>query len=156
MLAGANPGAYIDSILSHSVDDGDEEIEEAIIYSGENITMYHGDEQAATDYSEDIPMDQGLVEMTPEGYQQEYIQTEEPPANYYVEEPVFAHADGSGEERPMAGADTRTVKDIFDTLNEDQKNVVYLLIDEALDETHDIVENLLQIFISRHVLHLLL
>lgn len=41
VLAGANPGAYIDSIIEHS-DDGDEE---AIIYTGEEISLYHSDEQ---------------------------------------------------------------------------------------------------------------
>lgn len=39
VLAGANPGAYIESVLSH----GEEVDEEAIIYSGENIVIYHSD-----------------------------------------------------------------------------------------------------------------
>lgn len=40
VLAGANPGAYIDSVISHG-DDGDEE---ARIYTGEEIELYHADE----------------------------------------------------------------------------------------------------------------
>lgn len=40
VLAGANPGAFIDSVIKH----GEESDEEAIIYSGENITLYHAEE----------------------------------------------------------------------------------------------------------------
>lgn len=40
VLAGANPGAYIDSIIMH----GEESDEEAIIYTGDNIDLYHADE----------------------------------------------------------------------------------------------------------------
>lgn len=42
VLAGANPGAFIDSVsLSH----GEESSDEAIIYTGENIMLYHSDEE---------------------------------------------------------------------------------------------------------------
>lgn len=41
VLAGANPGAYIDSIIMH----GEESDEDAIIYTGEEITLFHADEQ---------------------------------------------------------------------------------------------------------------
>lgn len=40
VLAGANPGAFIDSIIKH----GEESDEEAIIYTGENISLSHSDE----------------------------------------------------------------------------------------------------------------
>lgn len=39
VLAGANPGAYIDSIMSH----GEESDEEAIIYTGEELELSHSD-----------------------------------------------------------------------------------------------------------------
>lgn len=39
VLAGANPGAFIDSILSH----GEESDEEAIIYTGEPVALYHAE-----------------------------------------------------------------------------------------------------------------
>lgn len=39
VLAGANPGAHIDSIIAHGV----ESDEEAVIFSGENIMLYHAD-----------------------------------------------------------------------------------------------------------------
>lgn len=41
VLAGANPGAYIESVIKH----GEETDEEGIIYTGENITLAHADDQ---------------------------------------------------------------------------------------------------------------
>ena len=40
VLAGANPGAYIDTIMSH----GEESDEEAIIYTGEELELSHSDD----------------------------------------------------------------------------------------------------------------
>lgn len=50
VLAGANPGAYIENVMAHSDEDGDE----AIIYTGENISLYHaeGDDDPSTDDEE--------------------------------------------------------------------------------------------------------
>ena len=47
VLAGANPGAYIESIVKH----GDESDEEAVIYTGEDIMLIHS-EEAATEEEE--------------------------------------------------------------------------------------------------------
>ena len=41
VLAGANPGAFIDSVIKH----GEESEDEAIIYSGEDIDLLHADEE---------------------------------------------------------------------------------------------------------------
>lgn len=40
VLAGANPGAFIDSVISH----GEGSDEEAVIYTGEDIALYHADD----------------------------------------------------------------------------------------------------------------
>lgn len=40
VLAGANPGAFIDTVIAHS-DDADEE---AVIFTGEEIALYHSDD----------------------------------------------------------------------------------------------------------------
>ena len=40
VLAGANPGAFIDSVIRH----GEESDDEAIIYTGEEISLYHSEE----------------------------------------------------------------------------------------------------------------
>lgn len=44
VLAGANPGAFIDSVICH----GEESDEEAIIYTGEEISLYHADDNKKT------------------------------------------------------------------------------------------------------------
>lgn len=74
VLAGANPGAFIDSVMAH----GEDSDEEAIIYTGEDISMYHSDEKAS---------------------------------------------DGE-----------KTVADVFNTLTEEQKTVVYALVGQALED----------------------
>lgn len=45
VLAGANPGAYIDNIMSH----GEESDEEAIIYTGEELDLSHSDDDKKPD-----------------------------------------------------------------------------------------------------------
>ena len=55
VLAGANPGAYIDTVMSHGV-----EVEDAMIINyNENIMLYHSDE-------EDKPSDKPAEEKKPE------------------------------------------------------------------------------------------
>ena len=50
VLAGANPGAHIESIMMH----GEESDDEAIIYTGENISLFHADsEESEEDKSDD-------------------------------------------------------------------------------------------------------
>lgn len=47
VLAGANPGAYIESVISH----GEESEEEAVIYTGEYISLSHADNSDKEDES---------------------------------------------------------------------------------------------------------
>lgn len=96
VLAGANPGAFIDSIICH----GEESEEEAIIYTGEDISLSHADNE---EMKEEKPMeDTKKVENK---------------------------------------TDNKTVKDVFDTLTEEQKTVVYALIGQALESAGKTDEN---------------
>lgn len=52
VLAGANPGAFIDSVIKH----GEESDEEAIIYTGEDISISHADEEKKEDIKEEPKM----------------------------------------------------------------------------------------------------
>ena len=49
VLAGANPGAFIDSIIKH----GEESDEEAIIYTGEDISLSHAEEEKKEEKKEE-------------------------------------------------------------------------------------------------------
>lgn len=98
VLAGANPGAFIDSIIRH----GEESDEEAIIYTGENLVLEHSQHTIVNDKKLDAVKDN------------------------------FTPPSGDKKE----GNDEKTVQDVFDTLNEEQKTVVYALIGQALDSAN--------------------
>lgn len=57
VLAGANPGAFIDSIISH----GEESDEEAIIFTGENICLYHADEDPEPEEEEKTVVEEKTI-----------------------------------------------------------------------------------------------
>ena len=88
VLAGANPGAFIDSILAH----GEAIEDEAIVYTGENIELAHADEPAEESKNE------------------------------------------KKENEKMAENKEETVQDVFNTLTDEQKKVVYAIIGQALED----------------------
>lgn len=95
VLAGANPGAFIDSILRH----GEASDEEGVIYTGEEIALYHADEN----------------------------QNEKEEGDEKVE-----------------NKNEKTVQDVVDSMTEEQKNVMYALIGQALEDKaveHSNIEN---------------
>lgn len=98
VLAGANPGAFIDSIIRH----GEESDEEAIIYTGENLVLEHSQNTIVNDKNLDAVKDN------------------------------FTPPSGNKKDEKSE----KTVQDVFDTLNEEQKTVVYALIGQALDESN--------------------
>jgi hypothetical protein len=114
VLSGANPGAKIDFInLLHN--DGSEDVseEEAIITSGVDIELQH--EETKT---EEVKTE----EVVTEEVKTEEVVTEK--VTEPVEEAVVHAEDG----------DTRTVKDVFDTYTDEQKKLLYALIQQALNK----------------------
>lgn len=112
VLAGANPGAYIDTVMVHS--DGDEETEDAEICFNlnSNSVIYHSDE---VDDKKDNVDDES--------------------------DGVISHTDKSDEkEKDMAnntGSDDKTVQDVIDSMTDEQKNVLYTLVGMAADGSLD-------------------
>lgn len=102
VLAGANPGASIDSIMQH----GEEFDDEAIIYTGETISLCH---------SEDVVEEEDEQDEDSED---------------------LSHAD---DEKGESKSDEKeeTVEDVFNTLNEKQKTVVYAMIGQALNDDEE-------------------
>ena len=97
VLAGANPGAGIDSVtLSHGEDSDDE----GIVYSDTSLDL-------ATEVSHSDDTD------TPDS--------------------ELSHSDNNSDEKPKDGEET--VLDVFNTLNEKQKNAVYAMIGAAYEAT---------------------
>ena len=90
VLAGANPGAFIESVLKHD----EESDEECIIYTGENIDLAHADKE-------------------PEKKE---------------------------EDEKVDNKEDKTIGEVFETLTEEQKTVVYAMLGQALkhgDEKED-------------------
>ena len=119
VLAGANPGAYIDSVMCH----GDNSDEEGIIYTGEDIVLAHSEDENSE--KEEI-----LVHAS---------KNEQPNATDVgvkeKEEPKMAEKETMNEEtKKEEPKKEKTVKDVFDTLTEEQKTVVYALIGQALED----------------------
>ena len=85
VLAGANPGAFIDSILRH----GEASDEEGVIYTGEMLVLFHAEEQNQNEKKE--------------------------------------------EDKKVAEGKERTVQDVVDSMTEEQRNVMYALIGQALE-----------------------
>ena len=112
VLAGANPGAFIDSIIKH----GEESDEEAIIYTGEDISLSHAD-----DSSDDETLSHASCKTEPKKAS-ETPKKEEKADN--EKKPVSEEKD-SGEE---------TIEDVFNTLTEKQKNAVYAMVGMLLGE----------------------
>ena len=111
VLAGANPGAYIDTvILAHSEDGETESEDEAIITTGEPIELYHA-----------VPEDDEKKE--PEEDDKKNTEENKETTEMAEEKEVKASTE-----------DNETIQDVFDTLSEKQKTVVYALIGEALKE----------------------
>lgn len=87
VLAGANPGAFIDSVIAH----GEESNEEAVIFTGEDIVIEHADNERKTEESK-----------------------------------------VDNEEKKPDGE--KTVGEVFETFTDEQKNVVYAMIGQALED----------------------
>lgn len=111
VLAGANPGAFIESIIKH----GEECDEEAIIYTGENVSLEHAGCSESTD---DADSEKGEIK-----HADEPGDKKEPP-----KETQESEKDEGGDE---------TIKDVFETLNEKQKTVVYAMLGQALKNNTD-------------------
>lgn len=109
VLAGANPGAVIDSVMAH----GDGSEEEAIIRCGEYIDF--DDELTHSDEGK-----KGETEVGTDNKEQK---------------PAAKNDDG------------KTVADVFNTLTEEQKTVVYAMIGQALeDDSSDSDETVADVF----------
>ena len=117
VLAGANPGAYIDSVMCH----GDNSDEEGIIYTGEDIVLAHSEDENSE-----------KEEALEHAYEDKKSDKKDDAEK----------AKNEKEEANMAEKETKntnpekekTVKDVFDTFTEEQKTVVYALIGQALED----------------------
>lgn len=130
VLAGANPGAFIDAVMSHGeeFDDG-----EGTIFTGEPIELRHTDDSKEADENGEGADKPGKDDG--ETIQDVINSMSEKQKNVLYGLIGAALGDESGDVKHAdSDDDGETVKDVFDTLSEKQKNVVYALIGQALEE----------------------
>lgn len=112
VLAGANPGAYIDTVMVHS--DGDEETEDAEICFNLNTNpiLYHSDDEKDNPNKKDNP-----------------------DKNNNKDENM-SNSNGN-----QGNNSDKTVQDVIDSMTDEQKNVLYYLVGQAangeIDEGED-------------------
>jgi len=145
VLAGANPGAFIDSVFAHS-DDPDDEA--AIIYSGEPLEFAHADTNKTEDESDSnkeetvgdvfntlndkqkavvyAMIGEALREGGSKDKKEDNEEPEEEP-----EKEVKHSDDKEGDETDMAD-NNKTVQDVLNTMDEEQMAVLRALVGEAL------------------------
>jgi hypothetical protein len=128
VLAGANPGAIIDfPILSHNDQEDDSEAIISMGYENVELMLAHSDEE-----DEITDTEEASEESEPEEVEEK---TEEPDDSKEEDKEELEHKDDSKEsEEEMAEGKEKTVQDVFDELTEEQKNVVYYMIGQALED----------------------
>lgn len=97
--AGANPGAFIDSMLKHGEDSDDE----AIIYTGMPLYLSHSDADKQEDKADD-------------GEKKETSEKKDDP------------------EKKTDSDEEKTVADVINSMTEEQKNVMYAMIGQAMED----------------------
>ncbi len=139
VYAGANPGAYIDTIISH--EDGADE--EAIMYFNQPLDLSHGevkdaekddnqDEKSAEKKSEPKRTIKEIIDGMTEEKKKVAMFIIGMALNKGKASNTVAHAD-SDDEEPVS-KDGKTVKDVWNTFTEEEKNAVYAVIGTSIKE----------------------
>lgn len=114
VLAGCNPGALIDEVVKHSADE-DYEGGEAFIYNEDGLSLTHG--------------------MDPEGNPLEDLTHSAASGDAVTDDEATQEEAKMADEKNMNKEET--VEDVFNTLTEKQKNVVYAIIGSAMASEKD-------------------
>lgn len=124
VLAGANPGAYIDAVMSH----GEESDEEAIIYTGEELDLSHSDDDKKPDETkkettkEKKPVAEENKEKTVKDVFDEF--TDEQKDVVYALIGMAVKDASAGNEDNSEGDDEDMKHNVFDNDEVYQKNVI--------------------------------
>ncbi len=131
VLAGANPGAFIDSVVMH----GDGSEEEGYIYTEEYLDpepIFHADDDIKEGESD---MAQETVKT--EAFSEEQMNLVHAMITQALaEKEVVQHAE-EPEKKEEADDQDETVGDVFNTLSDKQKQAVYALFGEVLSEQEE-------------------
>ena len=142
VLAGANPGALIDNVsLAHDDGSYSDVDDAATIYSGiEDIHYLNHADQNDKKEEEDSVAKQDKEETVEDVFNT--LNEKQKNAVYFLigqaldskdESNEVKHADDDEDVEDDKKKSEETVQDVFDTLNEDQKNMVYFLVGQAVE-----------------------
>ena len=137
VLAGANPGAFIDTLsISHSDDDGMEE--EAVIYPD------YGDELEELRHAEDEEESDGGSEETVEDVINSMSDKQKKVLYYLVAQAAsnggsgeVQHSDMEDNEEEDDDDSDETVEDVVNSMSDKQKKVMYFLIGKAAEKNNE-------------------
>lgn len=131
VLAGANPGAYIENVIMVHGEDSYELDGEARIFTGEYITLYHSDEEPEDDEDED-----DVPEEKPENSESSEKKPEEKEEPEDDDDDEIEHSADSAEKKgePKMAEEGKTIKEIIDGLNDEQQKAVFALVGMALED----------------------
>ena len=134
VLAGANPGAFIEDVIKHGDESGDGE---ARIYTGYDIELYHADNMDKKENKEVNPNMPGSNEEKTIGEILDELTDEQKEAVYALIGQALEDAGVGDDEEDMSHADMSdaTIGEIFDTLTDDQYDAVCAVIGEALEHS---------------------
>ena len=136
VLAGANPGAYIDSIVVHG--DGADVEEEGVIYTDEALELSHSEgEDAGTEDSNaenstnsEENQNGNSEEDVGEGAKESNEDSDKEPEKDNKKEDSDMNED---KEKDLEHNDEgKTVQEVFDGMTDEQKNAVYAIVGQAV------------------------
>lgn len=123
VLAGANPEAFIDSVVRHGVEYDDE----AVMFFNEPIDLAHADEEEDT---EDGDSDEETVADVFNAMSEKQKKVVYYMVGQAMNGETVSHAEE--EESEDGDSDEETVADVFNAMSEKQKNVVYYMVGQAV------------------------
>lgn len=135
VLAGANPNAIIENVLAHG--DNPEDVESAFIRTTEDGDLCHSDSEIEEEVKKlkkkkpDLEEEENSDDSEEETEEPEDEEEEEAEVKAPVNKKKLEHADK--EENNMPGKE-RTVQDVFNEFTEEQKNVVYAIVGQAVED----------------------
>lgn len=130
VISGANPGAFIDTAsMAHSdLFDGFEEEDAGIIYTGEYIELHHSDDdddekkkRPPEDEDDNEEAEEEKAESKESKESEGESEDDDKPKKKKKEDDDVEHGEG------------KTVGEVFDTLTDEQKDAVYVMLAQAAE-----------------------
>lgn len=123
VLAGANPGAFIDSVITHSDESGDEE--EAVIYTDEDLEIITDKNEVSEESKE---QEENTENNKNESEKSESENSEKDSSSNNEE---LSQEESESDDEVEHSDKSMDVEDVFADLKDDDKNVIYNLIGEV-------------------------